>query len=413
MTTANTDAVGDNHPAEAPFSLSERSRRMAANAIRELLEIVGKPGITSFAGGLPDPNLFPVEAVASASRKVLDRDPRNVLQYGVTIGLLELRERLVRHMWDRFSVPCSTDNIIVTSGSQQALDLAVRVLHNAGDGIVVDNPTYLGALQTFVASDAHLVANSSVDIELDTEGRRLSLDYVIPDFANPTGCRLTVEERVARLDRAARGRYALIEDAAYSELIYDGNPLPSMLELDCRKNGSIEATRTLYCGTFSKTLVPGLRVGWACGASAVIARLSRMKECVDILSPPLTQQIVAQLLGSGYDEHVAKLRAVYGRRKEIMMEALHDHLPDEVSWTRPMGGMFTWLTLPEHVDAEGLLQRAIAEAGIAYVPGNHFMPIEPAKNALRLSYCLHDEHVLRDGVRRLSRFLDEAMRCQE
>lgn len=372
---------------ESPYSISRRSQAQNANPIRELLKLVDNPRIMSFAGGLPDPALFPREAFEEALVTALSSRTIDPLQYGMTTGSVRLRERLARMMLERYGVACSAANIILTTGSQQAIDLSVRVLHDPGDQVAVQTPTYMGALQVFRAAGAGLVDFD----ELAANGGlpRVALGYLIPDFCNPTGLSLSDEQRRMHLEMARQGRYMLLEDAAYIELNYDGPRRASLLAMDCEENGSIENARTLFLGTFSKTLMPGLRVGWACGPSEVIARMGRMKESADILSPQLMQEAACLLLDSIFDTHVETVRRTYHARRDAMMTALGRHMPDGVSWTRPGGGMFTWLSLPEHLDSDALLARCVDEVGLAYVPGRHFMARNPVDNVLRMSFSVH------------------------
>ena len=390
-------------PEPAPYGISERSLAQTANPIRELLKLVDDPKVMSFAGGLPDPALFPRAEIAEALDRVMTAKAPDTLQYGMTVGSTRLRERVAQMMHERYGVTCSAANIIVTTGSQQAIDLAVRVLHNPGDAIAVENPTYLGALQVFRAAGAQF---SGFDTPC---ARRIALGYLIPDFSNPTGQRLTEAMRVDHLEAADRGRYMLLEDAAYIELNYDQPRARSLLALDIERCGSIEDARTLFLGTFSKTLMPGLRVGWACGPRDVIARMIQLKECADILSPQLLQEAACELLDLGFDTHVGRIRATYRARRDAMMATLEASMPPSVRWTRPGGGMFTWLELPDHVDADSLLPRTVREVGLAYVPGRHFMALNPRGNFLRLSFSMHETDLLAEGIARFGAFLGHAV----
>lgn len=377
-----------------PYGISERSLAQTANPIRELLKLVEDPKVMSFAGGLPDPALFPRAEIAAALDRIVTARTPDTLQYGMTVGSTRLRERLAQMMQNRYGVICSAANIVLTTGSQQAIDLAVRVLHNPGDAIAVEEPTYLGALQVFRAGGAHFTGFGTPC------ARRVALGYLIPDFCNPTGQSLTEAARLDHLEAAERGRYMLLEDAAYIELTYDRPRAKSLLALDVERCGSIEDARTLFLGTFSKTLMPGLRVGWACGPADVISRMTQLKECADILSPQLLQEAACDMLDSSFDTHVARIRATYHARRDAMMAALEASMPQGVRWTQPGGGMFTWLELPDHVDADALLPHTIREVGVAYVPGRHFMALNPRGNFLRLSFSIHETDRLADGIAR-------------
>ncbi|MEO9895333.1 MAG: PLP-dependent aminotransferase family protein [Paracoccaceae bacterium] len=404
-----TPTVISTPDSDTPIQLSRRSDQQRSNAIRDLLQLVEDPSILSFAGGLPDANLFPQEQIAALSQDVLATEANTVLQYGMTAGRQDLRERIAKLMQDRMGVECTVENILITTGSQQAIDLATRCLHNPGDRIAVENPTYLGALQTFRAADAEMVTFEDAAVTPLSGQSRLALGYLIPDFCNPTGRTLTRAQRQSHLDAASQGGYVLIEDSAYAELRYSGDQIPSLLAMDTTARGTIEDTRVIQCGTFSKTLIPGFRVGWACGPSHLIAKMIRMKECADILTPPLMQSVTLRLLDTLYDDHINVLRTAYGTRRDAMMKALSKYMPEGVTWTKPNGGMFTWVTLPEKMDADLLLKEAIEKAKIAYVPGCHFTVDQSMRNTLRMSFCLYEPETLDQGMSRFGAFLAKEM----
>lgn len=400
--SANSVPKGEkNH---IPFSFSQQSNNLGPNAIRDLLRLLERPDVISFAGGIPDPTLFPRNAVRAASECALTQDSIDALQYGATIGTPMLRERLA-HLMRSKGIDCNEDNILVTCGSQQALDLAVRVFVNSGDSILVDNPTYLGALQTFKSQNAHVTPFSNLAQKNASPPSKIAMGYCIPDFANPTGLCLPQEQRLDLITQAKANGYVLLEDAAYADLRYEGDDIPSLLALDCHHSGSIEKANTLYCGTFSKTLVPGLRIGWACGPSSIIAKMARMKECSDILSSPLNQQIVSYLLDNIYESHLEKLRTVYSLRRLAMLDALDQFMPSGVQWNSVQGGMFVWLSFPDGLNTDKILTRAVDDAKVAYVPGSHFIPDQSAHHHLRLSFCMNAENTIKEGVQRLSNFI--------
>lgn len=385
------------------FQFSDRSLAQQANPIRELLKLVEDPKVMSFAGGLPDPTLFPRAEIAKALEQVLSAQSPDTLQYGMTIGSTRLRERLAKMMHERYGIPSSAANIVVTTGSQQAIDLAVRALHNPGDAIAVETPTYLGALQVFRAAGAQLIEFGQPVSD------RVALGYLVPDFSNPTGQSLSEMARRQHLEGAARGGYMLLEDAAYVELNYDQPRAQSLLALDVERHGHIDRARTLFLGTFSKTLMPGLRVGWACGPADVIARMTQLKECADILSPQLLQEAACRLLDDGFDAHVARIRSTYIARRDAMMQALEISMPEGVRWTTPGGGMFTWLELPDHVDADELLPKVVNEIGIAYVPGRHFRAMRERGNCLRLSFSSFEPARIAEGIGRFGAYLHQVV----
>lgn len=393
--------------------LATRSTRMKASEIRELLKLLDQPDIISFAGGIPDPALFPAQAFADAfSAAMSGPQAAQALQYSVSEGYLPLRDWIAARM-AAIGIPCAADNILITSGSQQALDYLGKLLLSPGDTAMVGWPTYLGALGAFNAYEPRYVrldphANAAPDAvraEARTAGGAVKFAYLSADFANPTGETLDQRGREALLDQAEALGCAVIEDAAYQSLRYDGAEVPPILALDIRRKGSIENARTIYCGSFSKTLAPGLRVGWVCAAKEVIARLVLMKQAADLHSSSLSQIATHSVARDLFDAHVAKLRATYGGRRLRMLGALDREMPEGVRYTRPEGGMFVWLTLPESMDGAALLARAIAEERVAFVPGGAFFADGSNRNTLRLSFSCASEPQIDEGIRRLGRLL--------
>jgi DNA-binding transcriptional MocR family regulator len=387
------------------FKTSSSAEALGPNAIRDLLSLLQKPEITSFAGGMPDPAFFPRERIREALKKATQDAPLDVFQYGATQGHHDLRSWIAADMAER-GVPCEPENILVTSGSQQGLDLSTRLLVDPGDAVMVSDPSYLGALQIFRARGAKL---STADQSIP-EKSRIAMAYVVTDHSNPTGYSMTLGERENLLAKALSGRFAIVEDGAYCELGYDGGSrAPSIMALDCRATGSIERTRTLYCGTFSKVLVPALRIGWICASRRIIDMLVRQKGCADLLTSPISQAATYNLLRDGFKEHVEELRRVYGARRDAMVSSLQKHVPRDIGWSRPAGGMFVWLTLPENLDADELLPTAMTRHLVAFVPGRSFIPNGLRKNCLRLSFCQYSEDRIVDGVRRLGELLNESI----
>ena len=364
-----------------------RAERMRASEIRELLKLLDQPGIISFAGGIPDPALFPVAEARAAYSAVL-ADPAlagSGLQYSVSEGYLPLRQWIVRHMAS-IGVACGVDNIVVTSGSQQALDFLGRLLLSPGDTALVTAPTYLGALQAFSAyeprydelrpEDGNRTPKSYAQAA-SAAGGRVKFAYVVPDFANPTGETLSLAARERLLDLAAELDIPVVEDAAYSALRFEGEPLPPLMALEIARRGSIDDARSIYCGTFSKVLSPGLRVGWIVAPQAMIRRLVLIKQASDLNNSTINQMVMHRLAETAYDAQVERARAHYRHRRDAMLAALERHMPEGVSWTRPNGGLFVWVRLPEAIDAASLLDRAVREAGVAFVPGAAFFHRRP------------------------------------
>lgn len=391
-----------------PVRMSERATGMKENAIRNLLALLENPDIMSFAGGIPDPALFPRRQIADIAERVLSATRPDALQYGATAGTMKLREMIAERMSKR-GVRCTAENIIVTTGSQQAVDLAARVFNIAGEKVLVEDPTYLGALQTFRSHGQEIAV---MDAAMSSK-HPVCFAYVVPDHANPTGLTMPEEARRALLQSAYDKNFVILEDAAYQELSYNEEPLLSIQALDCALTGSIEDSRVIYCGSFSKTMAPALRVGWACAPQKVIRTMTRLKECADIVSSPVNQMIMSNILEDFYDGHVAHLVDTYRARMDAMHRALSDYMPERVSWHRPTGGMFFWLTLPEGADSDALLRQSIQQAKVAFVPGHNFRIDQSRKNFMRLSFCLYEPGVITHAVKRLGHCLTESLQAEK
>ncbi|MGJ8555476.1 MAG: PLP-dependent aminotransferase family protein [Sulfitobacter geojensis] len=386
-----------------------RMDRMQASEIRELLKLLDQPDIISFAGGIPDPALFPVQAFQEAMTDALSPAQSSAaLQYSVSEGFGPLRDWVVGEM-GALGVPCTRDNILITSGSQQALDYLGKLMLSPNDTALIGWPTYLGALGAFNAYEPHydrLIprGNRSAEDYAKTakdNGGRVKFAYASVDFANPTGETLDRAARENILDLADTLDIAVIEDSAYQSLRFDGDPIPPMLALEIARKGSINECRTLYCGSFSKTLAPGLRVGWICGAEPVISRLVLMKQAADLHSSTLNQMAINAVARSVFTDHTANLRRVYRLRRDAMLTALQEHMPDGVEWTKPEGGMFVWVTLPKDMDGAALLRHALETQKLAFVPGQAFFADRSGANTLRLAYSLADEAQINEGMKRL------------
>jgi DNA-binding transcriptional MocR family regulator len=379
------------------FRLSSRARAMKASEIRELLKLVGKPSMISFAGGIPDPNLLGVGLFQEAWRQVFAGPSiaREALQYSTTEGYLPLRQWVAEHMRRR-GVPATPDNVLITSGSQQALDLIGKLLLDPGSTVLTANQTYLGALQSFSACEPQF---SDLETPQPTGPKAPRLLYLVPDFANPDGATMSLAARHQALDQARALDAVIVEDGAYSALRYDGEDLPPIAALDAEAGG-IEASRTLYCGTFSKTLSPGLRVGWVCGPTALVRKLTLLKQGADLHTATINQMVIHHVAAAAYDSQVARARAVYRPRRDAMLAALERYAPPGLCWKKPEGGMFVWLELPGHLDAGALLQQALRQ-DIAFVPGAAFPPGGSGRNPMRLSFSLCDEAQLEVGIFKL------------
>lgn len=394
---------------------ASRTLQMKASEIRELLKLLDRPGLLSFAGGIPDPALFPAEAFSRAFEAALTPEHQaQALQYSVSEGYLPLRE-WIRDQMARIGVPCETSNILITSGSQQALDYLGKLFLSPGDTALVGAPTYLGALAAFKAYEPRFdqlnptgnrSAASYREMAAAEDGTgTVKFAYLSSDFANPTGETLPRSGREALLDLADELDCAVIEDGAYQALRYEGEAVPPVLALEIQRRGSIEACRTVYCGSFSKTLSPGLRVGWVVAAKPVIAQLVLMKQAADLHSATINQIAVHEVAKQCFDSHVARLRQAYGARRDAMLSALQAHMPAGVSWTQPDGGMFVWLTLPKGLDGAVLLKQALEQQDIAFVPGQAFFADGTGQNTLRLSFSVLPEAEIHEGIKRLGLLL--------
>jgi DNA-binding transcriptional MocR family regulator len=387
---------------------ASRAGRMAASEMRELLKVIDRPGIISFAGGIPDPQLFPREEIVAAYHEILS-DPARctaALQYAVSEGYQPLRDWIAGYMGSR-GVECGPDNILVTSGAQQALDFVGKLFIGKGGTVLTATPTYLGALQAFNVYEPEYapLPDGSNSGAVRLQAAPTCLGYVMPDFQNPTGLNLSLARRYALLDAAHAHQFPLLEDAAYEALRYDGDAVPSLIALDAQRTGGIENVSVIYCGTFSKTIVPGLRVGWIAAPRAVIRKLVVIKQAADLHSSQLNQMVMYEVARKTLSMRTEIIRNAYRERRDAMLNALTRHMPAGVSWTKPEGGMFVWVTLPEHVDAGVVFSRALAEAQVAFVPGRAFFPDRSVANALRLNFTRADPATIATGIQRLSHVL--------
>lgn len=400
---------------EIARNFAPRTARMKASEIRELLKLLDRPGILSFAGGIPDAHLFPKAEFAAAYDQVLTEMPEQALQYSVSEGYLPLREWIAGEM-AKTGVPCGPENVFITSGSQQALDHLGKLMLSSGDTALVGWPTYMGALGAFNAYEPrydrlHVHGNRSAGeyrAEAEAAGGQVKFLYLSPDFANPTGKTVDLAGRDRLLDLAEALDCVVVEDAAYQSLRYDGTPTPPILALELARKGDLNACRTVYCGSFSKTLSPGLRVGWVVAASPVIGQLVLMKQAADLHSATINQMAVHKVAEACFDTHVDKIRTAYKARRDAMLEALARYMPEGVEWTRPEGGMFIWLTLPRGMDGADLLARAIEEQNLAFVPGRAFHADGSGGNTLRLAFSCADTAMIEEGMKRLGTLLRNA-----
>jgi 2-aminoadipate transaminase len=405
---------------------AQRTQRMGSSMIRELLKLTQKPEIISFAGGLPAPEMFPVEAFEAATSRVLRQFGSQALQYSTTEGYLPLRELIVEKM-GRYGIEASVDNVLITSGSQQALDLIGKLLINPGDLILTEQPTYLGALQAWRAYQAEFAT-----VPIDDDGLRVDLleealcggpkfMYVLPNFQNPGGVTLSYERRLALIDIADRYGVPIIEDDPYGELRFEGEHLPPLVVLDADKLNGRQYTshseshsyfkgNVIYMSTFSKTLAPGLRLGWIVAPASVIQHCVMAKQGMDLHTSSFVQMVAYEVAKDGFlAEHVRQIRQVYRERRDIMLAAMAEFFPPEVRWTQPKGGLFLWVTLPEGMDSTAVLQQAIAH-NVAFVPGATFYPDNDQQtNSFRLNFSNATPEQIWEGIGRLGHVLAEVL----
>lgn len=386
---------------------SDRATGMKRSVIRELLKLTAKPGIISFAGGLPAPATFPVDYVEAAVDGVIEKEHATALQYGPTEGDARLREDLAIIMRND-GIKTSADHILITTASQQGLDLVAKIFLNPGDTCVTGSPTYLGGLQAFksyqgvpvgVELDEHGMVPERLEQkleQLEAEGRRPRFIYIIPDFQNPAGVTIPEERRKQILEIARKGEYLIVEDTPYRQLRYSGTSQATFQSM------APDMVLSLY--TFSKILLPGFRLGWACGPDWIIDKMVMAKQAVDLCTPPFTQAITHSMLVNGaLEKGLESTIKLYSSRRKLMLECLEKDFSgiSGVSWTKPEGGLFLWLTLPEGMNTEELFKQAV-EAKVAYVPGSAFYPDNDNFRSMRLNFSYANEEQICEGVKRLA-----------
>lgn len=396
---------------------AQRTQRMGSSAIRELLKLTQIPGLISFAGGLPAPEVFPVDEFKEACDVVLSEVGPQSLQYSTTEGYYPLRELIARHSC-RYGIQVDPDNIQITSGSQQALDLLGKLFINVGDRILLEAPTYLGALQAWNAYGPEYVTVPSDENGMQTESLENALRtgpkfiYVLPNFQNPTGATLSLERRMQLIELADQYGVPIVEDDPYGQLRYEGDHLPPVVVLDdqYQKNGDQNYHgNVIYLSTFSKTLAPGIRLAWIVAPKEVISKIVQGKQGADLHTSTFIQMVAYEVASGGFlDEHVRKIRKIYGERRDVMLSAMETHFPDGVTWTRPLGGMFLWVTLPEGLDATQLFDEAV-KLQVAYVPGAPFFPVGGGENTMRLNFSNATPEMIQEGIARLGKVFQGAI----
>ena len=383
---------------------ASRMSGMVPSDIRELAKAMRQPDVISFGGGIPEPALFPHEVVADSFQRILGdaKSARIALQYSESGGYMPLREWLAGYMGS-MGAPCGADNILITSGSQQGLDFVGRLLLSPGDTVLVEMPTYIGALRAFDACEARYGALPGPGNPTPVPAK---FGYLMPDFQNPQGTCMTLAEREDLLDRAAALDLPLLEDSAYEKLRYEGTPVPPLIALEAKRAGGIDNGRVIYTGTFSKTIVPSLRVGWLVAPAPVIAKLILIKQAADLHTSTLNQMVMMDLAQRMLNEdHLGMIRSAYKRRRDVTLAALQAHMPPGATWTKPEGGLYIWVTLPPGVDGTAFAAKALTENRVAVVSGKSCYAMNPVANTIRLSFSLIPEDKAEEGIRRLAELL--------
>jgi 2-aminoadipate transaminase len=383
------------------WHFSQRAQQLQSSVIREILKITVRPEIISFAGGLPSPATFPVERMQAAFDTVLSKQGKVALQYGPSDGYGPLREWIAAYL-STDGATILPEQVLMTSGSQQALDLLGKVLIDEGSKVLVETPSYLGALQAFSVYQPEFVSVATDESGVVPEavaslGKDARLLYALPNFQNPTGRTMTVERRAELVETCARLGLPLIEDDPYGALSYRGEPLRKMLTMNPQG--------VIYMGSFSKVLTPGIRLGYVVAPVTLIRKLEQAKQAADLHTSQLTQMVVHEVVKDGFlDQHIPTIRKLYGDQCEVMQTALQEFFPAGVTWTRPEGGMFIWVTLPKHIDSMKLLEEAVEQL-VAFVPGAPFYANVPEANTLRLSFVTVPPEKIREGVEKLGRLI--------
>lgn len=395
------------------FAFAKRTEQLKASEIREILKLTQQPHIISFAGGLPAAELFPVEAFKKASGRVLDEKGKVALQYGPTEGDPKLREQIVERM-KKVGVDSDISQILITSGSQQGLDFVAKIFVDPGDVVITEAPSYLGALNAFKAYEPKFV-----EIEMDDQGmimeelekalkenKNVKYIYTIPDFQNPTGLTMSLERRKRMVELANEYNVVIVEDNPYGELRFEGEFLPAIKSLDTED-------RVIFLGTFSKIFCPGLRLGWMLAGEEILNKVNMIKQGADLQSSTISQMDVAAFLeDNNIEDHIEVIKEKYKHRRDVMLAAMDKYFPEEVEFTRPEGGLFTWVNLPNYLDARELAPKAL-EKNVAYVPGGSFFPNGGCENTLRMNYSCSNDEQIEKGVKALGEVFTEAVEAHK
>jgi len=392
------------------IQFARRMDTLKASDIREILKVTQRPEMISFAGGLPAPEFFPVEEMKHVATRTLSEGGRQALQYSTTEGHPPLRRWIAERMNTRMGAAVTPERILITSGSQQGLDLIGKILLDEGDVVLCESPTYLGAVNAFqayrpvfmeVPTDDHGMVIEELEKRL-AENRRVKLIYVIPDFQNPSGRTWSLERREQFMELVRRWQIPVIEDNPYGDLRFEGEALPALKALD--RDGLV-----VMLGTFSKIFCPGMRVAWLAAESPIFEKVVLVKQGSDLHTSTLGQmQLATYLEMYNLEDNIAQIRNAYRQRRDVMVAAMEQEFPPEVTFTRPQGGMFLWVELPAHINTRTVLQRCL-ERNVAFVPGGSFFPNGGKENFFRLNYSTMPEDRIREGIARIGAVLREAL----
>jgi len=393
---------------------AKRMEALNGSEIRELLKLIEKPEVISFAGGLPAPELFPIEEMKEISRIVLEESGTQALQYSTTEGFQPLREQIARRMNSKNKTNVTKDDILITNGSQQGLDFAGRVFLNEGDVVLCESPSYLGAINVFKS-----YGSKFIEVPTDKDGmimeelekilevtENVKMIYVIPDFQNPTGITWTLERRKKFIEIISKYEIPVLEDNPYGELRFEGESLPSLKSMD--KKGLV-----IFLGTFSKILCPGYRLGWTCASQNILKKFIFVKQVADLQASSISQIEVSKFIDLyNLDNHVKKINEVYARRRDLMLETMKEEFPEGVEYTYPEGGLFIWVELPKHLDSRIIMKDCLAN-NVAYVPGWSFFPNGGTENCFRLNYSNMSDDRIVEGIKRIGLVLRKYMAVKQ
>jgi 2-aminoadipate transaminase len=394
------------------LSYARRMNRVRPSAIRELLQLGADPSVVSFGGGYPDPTLFPIRDLHAVFDGLLVEENALALQYTTSGGLPELRRQIAERLTGE-GTPCSAEDILIIQGGQQGLDLCAKLVLDAGDTVITENPTFLGALIAFNPYEPRYAAVAMDEQGMDTDhleevlarNSGAKMIYTVPDFQNPTGVTMSLERRRRLLELANAHGLLVVEDTPYRRLRYDGQHVPTLKSMD--RDG-----RVVHLGSFSKILAPGMRLGWALATPDIVSKLTLLKLAADTQSSTLNMAATSAYLAKfDLDAHIANALPVYRHKRNLMLETIEATFPPGVSFTRPAGGLFTWLTLPEGFDAEAFMRtEMLPKAKVAYVPGATFFPVQQETNHARLSFSGIEDHRLVNGITAIGDLLTAALR---